>query len=277
MKSFPPACRTVFVMTALFMLLSTGCMQRGFEMTYTPELPESMPRTSNPRIFHYYDVNAEKIYKTFFTDYLIIGRSSFEGPYNDPMRLYEFAKEVGAHVVVTSSSLTESRSHDMMMDMPTTPTISVVGGEGAGPASYHTTGTVSHQRMRMNLNIFSQKALFLRKVKDTPALWEINKAQLSEMSTAQKSGCYVALNAKMEAYKMNGRTLGFYAGNPDSVWKPGDLKFIIYDGDKLSGVFMMEDKTPQLAKYRILPNGSMKVSLPLAEKEIPLDKSSGCQ
>ncbi|WP_028315820.1 hypothetical protein [Desulfatibacillum aliphaticivorans] len=273
------SCLSVFsrfcAAAALAVLLFSGCMQRGYEITYTPEMPEAMPPTSDAKIFNYYDVNADKIYDVFFKDYLIIGRSSFEGPYNDPQSLLEFAQAKGAHVVVTSSSLSEERTHDMTIDMPATPSIPVVGGDSAGPSGYHTTGVTTHQRMRMNLKIFNQTALFLRKIKDEPALWEMNKAQFSDLAAAKAYAEYDAQGARVEAYKTDGRILGFYNGASSSEWKNGDLKFIIYEGDKLSGVYLMDDKTPQLAKYAFFSDGRVEASLPLVEERAILRQTGG--
>ena len=72
-----------FVALVVAVLLS-GCAQLGHKEFYSQIAPSKYPPTSKVMVFEYSNVDLDEIYQLLFSDFLIVGKSSFNGPYENP-------------------------------------------------------------------------------------------------------------------------------------------------------------------------------------------------
>jgi hypothetical protein len=99
-----------FVIICVLTVLVSGCVSTtlGYKQFYTNESPMTYEPTSSLYVFEYHGCNIEEIYKLFFDDMFIIGRSSFNGPYEDPEGSREYAESRGAAGLIAWSSFQET-------------------------------------------------------------------------------------------------------------------------------------------------------------------------
>lgn len=127
-------------------LLVQGCSSLGHKEFYTQVAPMKYPPTEKTMVFEYANVNLKEIYDLLFSDFLIIGRSSFNGPYENPDRSVIYAKSIGADVFLSTSQLKETRTSFMNLSTPTSSTTYIAGNSGTGsfygtPTTYGTRTT----------------------------------------------------------------------------------------------------------------------------------------
>src|SRR5688572_9001923 len=90
-------------------VMCAGCVS-GHQHFYRQSAPKAFERTTDLRIFGYANTDLGDIYRSFFSDFLIIGRSKFNGPYESPKQLERFAKSIGADAVLLSVAYTGTRN-----------------------------------------------------------------------------------------------------------------------------------------------------------------------
>ena len=116
-------------------LLLQGCGSAGFlghKEFYTQAAPTKYPPTEKTMVFEYSNVNLKKVYDLLFSDFLIIGRSGFNGPYEKPDRSVFYAKSIGSDVFISTSQFKEARISFMDLSTPTSSTTRISGYSGAG-------------------------------------------------------------------------------------------------------------------------------------------------
>src|SRR5664279_4734444 len=97
------ACLVIFVVGLL-----GGCAF-GHQKFYQQSAPMQYPPTQSVSVFAYGNADIDQLYNVLFSDYLIVGRSSFNGPYEDPKYSMDFAKEKGADLLETTVQFTDQR------------------------------------------------------------------------------------------------------------------------------------------------------------------------
>jgi hypothetical protein len=85
-----------FLVTLAAALFLSGCTTLGHKTFYNQVAPIKYPPTSNVMIFEYSNVDLEEIYELLFSDFLVIGKSGFNGPYEPPTQSRSYAKSIGA-------------------------------------------------------------------------------------------------------------------------------------------------------------------------------------
>ena len=80
-----------------------------FQHHYQQAAPQTYPTTSQLFIFKYDNISLPDIYKQLFKDYLIIGKTRFRAQQQNPQDVADFAKSIGADVLIVSSTYIESR------------------------------------------------------------------------------------------------------------------------------------------------------------------------
>ena len=103
-------------------LLTQGCDSLGHSKFYAQVAPTKYPRTKKVLVFEYRNVNLSEIYELLFSDFLIIGSSSFNGLYQNPKRSIWFSKSIGADVFISTSQFSETRTSFINLATPTTST-----------------------------------------------------------------------------------------------------------------------------------------------------------
>jgi hypothetical protein len=105
--------RLSVLLLALCAAVLAGCANADLARYYTPESREMFPRTEQVALVDG-GQDAEAAYKSLYQGrgYLRIGRLSFVGPWEDDSPFLDYAKSVGADVVVLSRRYATSRVVD---------------------------------------------------------------------------------------------------------------------------------------------------------------------
>ncbi|MHC1697956.1 MAG: hypothetical protein AB9919_07890 [Geobacteraceae bacterium] len=260
-------------MQRLFMVIFTvfliqGCTL-GHQEFYTQVAPTKYPPTEKTRVFEYSDVDLKELYNLLFSDYLIIGNSAFNGPYEDPNQSVSFANSIGAEVFLATSQFKETRTSFMPLTTPTTSTTYVSGYSGSrsfsGTATNYGTQTTN---IPITVNRYRQDGLYLRNVNKIEPLWEKTDAQYQKTEATDLEGVWFNENYRLNLYRSGEQMVAFIAEVPKDVegWNKGQLKFV-YGVDSDVGVYLMGNKSPMPAKFKLNKFGHLEVSL-ISSQEI---------
>jgi len=112
----------------LLLFIVSGCKTTGYNQFYQPNFDidsmasvDRLKSNETPKIFASNDLNTDiKILKA--KRYLVVGTSSFNGPYEDTEGAIEQAKDIGATVVLIKSEFTNTESITVPFLLPTSST-----------------------------------------------------------------------------------------------------------------------------------------------------------
>lgn len=245
------------------MLLVQGCAGDGHKEFYSQVAPTKYPPTERAMVFAYENVNLKEIYDLLFSDFLIIGRSAFNGPYENPENAVTYAKSIGADVFLCSAQFKETRTSFMYLSSPTSSTTSVSGYSGTG-SFYATATTYGTQTTTVPLRVdrYDQSGLYLKNVNSVVPLWERTEAQYQKTDQSDVEGVWVNEKYNVNLYRSGQQYVAFISGEPKDRgnWRSGQLKFI-YGVDSGIGVYLMGNKTPMPAKFTTNKFGHFEVTL----------------
>lgn len=234
--------KRAFIVTFVALLVQ-GCASLGHKEFYTQVVPIKYPPTEKTMVFEYANVNLKEIYELLFSDFLIIGRSGFNGPYENPDRTVSYAKSIGADVFISTSQFKETRTSFSSYGTATT---------------YGTWMTT----VPITVNRYDQDGLFLRNVNSVVPLWERTEAQYRKTEPSNLEGAWFNENYKLNLYRSGQQFVAFIAGEPKDrhSWGKGQLKFI-YGVDSGVGIYLMGNKTPMPAQFALNKFGHLEVTL----------------
>jgi hypothetical protein len=256
----------------LVALVIHGCTAIGhkefYEEFYSQVAPTKYPPTEKLMVFEYANVDLKEIYDLLFSDFLVIGRSSFNGPYENPSQSVSYAKSIGANIVISSSQFQETRTSFMNLSTPTSSTTYLSGYSGSG--SYYGTATTYGTKtttIPVAVNRYDQHGLFLRNVNNVVPLWERTDTQYKKTEPSEFEGVWFNENYRLNVYRSGHQLVGFISGSPKERqdWNAGQLKFI-YGVESGVGVFLMANKTPMPAQFSLNKFGHFEVKL-ISSKE----------
>lgn len=244
-------------------LMAQGCASLGYQEFYTQVAPTKYPPTEKAMVFEYANVNLKEIYDLLFSDFLIIGRSSFNGAYENPIQSVSYAQSIGADVFLATSQFKETRTSFMNVSTPTSSTIYVSGYSGAG--SFYGTATTYGTQMTtvpVSVHRYDQDGLYLRNVNGVVPLWERTEAQYKKTEPSDMEGIWFNEHYKLNLYRSGQQYVAFISGEPKerAAWRQGELKFI-YGVDSGVGIYLMGEKTPMPAQFKINKFGHLEVML----------------
>lgn len=132
---------------------------------YAQVAPSKYTPTDTVYVFDYENLRLKEVYELLFSDYLIIGKSSFYAPYNPTRRVVPFAKSIGSDVVITSIQFKDTQTSVLPLTTPTTNVTNYSGNIGGkavygSATSFGTTTTM----MPIQVDYYDQGAYFLRNV-----------------------------------------------------------------------------------------------------------------
>jgi hypothetical protein len=247
----------------LMAALLTGCAALQHQQTFYQVAPTKYPKTARVMVFEYRNVNIREIYDLLYSDYLIIGRSEFIGPYEDPKRSAEFAMTTGADIFVTASQFKESQTSFVPSFTPTTDISYISGFTGTG--SFYGTVTSYGTRTTMipvHYDRYDQNGLFLKNVNHVSPLWERKRADYKETGTNPLSGLWYNENAELRVYKSGTQMVAFFEHAPKGkeMGQLDDLK-MLFNPETGAGVYLMANRTPQPANIKLNKFGFLEVNL----------------
>jgi hypothetical protein len=218
------------------LLLVQGCASLGESQShkdfYRQVAPTKYPPTEETMVFKYGTVNLETIYDLLFSDFLIIGRSHFNGPYEDPMQSVSYAKSIGANVFVTTYQFQE------------TTTSFIDTGSFIAPIRVHR---------------YDQSGLFLKNVSGSVPLWERTEAHYKRTESSNLEGAWFNEHYKINLYRSGQYLVAFMMENSKKhpIWEKGQLNFI-YNINSGAGFILMADKTPLPANFALNKFGHLE-------------------
>lgn len=250
-------------------LLLQGCANPGHKEFYTQAAPTKYPPTEKTMVFEYSNVNLKEIYDLLFSDFLIIGRSGFNGPYEHPNESVSYAKSIGADVFISTSQFKEAKTSFMNLSTPTSSTTYVSGYSGTG--SFYGTATTYGTRtttVPITVNRYDQDGLFLRNVNSVVPLWERTEAQYKKTEQSNLEGTWFNENYRLNIYRSGQQLVAFIGGKAKDrdKWSEGQLKFI-YGIDSGVGIYLKGNKTPMPAQFALNKFGHLEVTL-ITSKEM---------
>jgi hypothetical protein len=248
----------------VFVLL-TGCVALGHKVFYEQTAPSKYPTTTKVLVFEYQNVNIREIYELLFDDFIVVGKSGFIGPYQPPQQATEFAKSIGADVYISTAQFKETNTSFVTTSVPTTSTTYVSGFTGRGSfygtaTSYGTSTTI----IPVSQDRYKQFGLYLRNINNVLPLWERKLSDYKETDVNELSGIWRNENYELKIIKSGNQMVAFITDVQISTdrdsWKINDLK-MIFSFDSRVGVYLMSDKTPQPAKFKLNKFGHLEIGL----------------
>lgn len=254
-------------MKRLLMLLIfaslAGCGTLHYQESYKQSAPTKYPRTAHVMVFEYRNTNIDDLYHLLYGDYLIIGKSAFTGAYEDPRESVDYAKSIGTDVLVTSAQFKETQASYAPMITPTSSTSYISGNIGTGPfyGTANTYGTTTSM-VPVYIDRYVQSALFLKNVHHVTPLWEKKRPDYKETEANDLSGVWYSENFDLMLYQSGKQIVGFFATSPKDKDKGriDDLK-LIFNPETGAGVYLMADRTPQPAQFKVNKFRNLEVSI----------------
>jgi hypothetical protein len=251
------------IVTLVLVILLSGCAQLGHKQFYGQIAPSKYPPTSKVMFFEYSNVDLDDIYDLLFSDFLVIGKSSFNGAYENPKQSTAYAKSIGADVFISTSQFAETRTSFINLSTPTTKTTYISGynssGSVYGTATSYGTQTAT---IPVQVNRYDQEGLYLKEMGGTLALWERTGAHYKETSSSLLSGAWENESYRLRVYQSGDQMVGFVDEvlDGDKSWLTGQLK-IIFGRKSNVGIYLMGDKTPMPATFRMNKFGHLEVEI----------------
>jgi len=240
----------------------------GYIQFYEHVAPIQYPATQKVMVFEYANTGLREIYDLLFNDFLIVGTSGFNGPYENPKRSINFAKSLGANVLITNAQFTETKTSFINSTTPTKNTTYISGYTGSG--SFYGSATTYGTRTKIipiSVDRYDQDGLYLRNVNNVNPLWERKYSDYNETGQSPISGMWFNENYEIKTYQSGDQMVSFINSEPKDrkIWKVDDLK-MIFGVDSGVGIYLMANKTPIPAKIAINKFGHLEVKLLLEDQ-----------
>jgi hypothetical protein len=253
--------KRLFIMLALAAI--TGCATMEHQQTYMQASPTKFPPTAKVMVFEYRNVNIRELYDLLYSDFLIIGRSEFSGPYENPRRSVEFAQSIGTDIFVSTSQFKETQTSFVPSFTPTSSTTYISGYTGSG--SFYGTATSFGTRTTMipvRIDNYDQSGLYLKNVNHVAPLWERKISDYKETDSNPLSGNWYNESVDLKIYKSGTQMVAFieHAPRNKETGQLDDLK-MIFNPETGTGIYLMADRTPQPAKIKLNKFGHLEVDL----------------
>lgn len=251
------------IITIIVIMALSGCQPLGHKQFYNQVAPTKYPVTANVMIFEYSNVDLDEIYELFFSDYLVIGRSDFDGPYEDPKKSKSYAKSIGADILIASSQFKETRTSFMNVSTPTTNTTYISGYNGRD-STYRTATTYGTHitTIPVQVNRYAQSSMFLKNINNVNSLWQRTKDQYQQTANNELSGLWRNESYQIEIFQSGDQMVAFIENvlQGDGSWSTGQLK-MIFGRESGVGIYLTSNKTPMPANFLVNKFGHLEVTL----------------
>lgn len=246
---------------SIFSLIGCSSLHQNF---YSQVAPSKYPPTETVAVFEYNNLKIKELYELLFSDYLIIGKSGFIGPYQSARVAVPFAKSIGADVVISTTQFSETQTSVVPITTPTTNVTNYSGNVGGVPmygssTSFGTTTTM----MPITVSRYEQNAYFLKNVNNIKPLWAKTTADYPVTDTDPLSGTWVNENYVLNVYASGKSLVAAINGkSPPELpwWKNGDIKFVL-NRKSLTGIYLLGNQTPDPVMASINKFGHLEIKL----------------
>jgi hypothetical protein len=256
----------------IFAFIFQGCAPLGHKTFYHQQSPSTYPETNNVLVFEYQNIDIDQIQKILFDDYLIIGKSSFVGPYEEARNASSFAQSIGTDILITNTQFKETKTSVVPLTMPTTTTTFVNTGASAFTMTSYGTQTIA---MPITVRRYNQQGIFLKNINHIVPVWEKTKKDYAEGNVSQLDGVWENDRYILNISQSKDNIVAFISLNKNTdrsnFWKKDDLKFIfgVYSG---KGIYLMGDKTPVPSIFTINKFGHLEIKLLTTEEVFSFKK-----
>lgn len=241
----------------------SGCTQLGHKQFYNQVAPEKYPQTSGVMMFEYSNVDLDEIYELLFSDLLVIGKSSFNGPYENPSQARNYAKSIGSDVFISTAQFKETRTSFMNLTTPTTSTTYISGYNGSGSV-YGTATTYGTQTttIPVRVNRYDQEGFYLKNLNNVNVLWNRTSDQYKETENTPLSGIWENESYSITVFKSGAQMVAFIESviKGDKSWSKGQLK-MIFGTESGKGIYLMGNKKPMPANFNVNKFGHLEIKL----------------
>jgi len=251
------------LLSIILTVMISGCAQLGYREYYHQVAPSKYPPTSKIMIFKYSNVDLDEIYELLFSDFLIIGKSEFSGPYEDPVHARSYAKSIGADILITCLQFEETRTSFMNLSMPTISTSYVSGYSGSGSVySTATTYGTKTTTIPVRVDRYDQDGIYLKNINNVNPLWERTRSQYKSTGTNDICGIWKNEEYEIEIIKSGEQLVAFIRAvfNGRKSWSKDQLK-MFFGTESGVGVYLRGDKTPIPSKFKVNKFGHLEVKL----------------
>ena len=245
----------------VFVLLISGCANQVKEF-YNPISPESYSKTESVKFYNYRNVDISSVYDGVFNNYKIIGISRFDNDSFNKEITEEFAKEIGADVVIYSKNKAGISQYSIPVTIPTTQmtTINIYSQNNIYTGTASTIGSSTIFRPVFVQN-YGFEFMFLKNINNIKQIWELNREQIDKYSNLKASQRWSFREFYFDIYESGNELIGFWGDHDAFGGKAGKFKFIFNNDDK-SGLFILDGQTPTPSSYVINNFGEIEVHFP---------------
>lgn len=251
------------LLAIILAVMLASCAQLGHREFYDQVAPSKYPPTPKVMIFEYSNVDLDEIYELIFSEFLIIGKSGFNGPYENPDHVRSYAKSIGADILITSSQFKETRTSFMNLSTPTTNTTYISGYSGSGSV-YGTATTYGIQTttIPVRVNRYDQDGIYLKNVNNANPLWERSRLQYKSTRTNDLTGIWKNENYEIEVIQSGEQMVAFISDvlDGDKSWSKDQLK-MVFGTESGVGIYLMGNKTPMPSEFKVNKFGHLEVKL----------------
>mgnify|MGYP005988332949 CR=1 FL=1 len=254
------------ILSSFIGLFFTGCVQSGYKQFYSQESPKKYPETKNVMIFEYSNIKLSDIQTILFDDYLVVGKSGFEGPYEKPDSAVSFAKSIGADILLTNTQFKEKRNSIVPITLPSQTTTNFSGYSGGssfyGSATSYGTKT---SMIPITVSRYTQHGIFLKNINNVHPLWERTIKDYKKTSENDLEGLWENENYKLDVFQSGQQIVAFInnvkaTDDRQDFWKQNNLKFI-FGVETKKGIYLMGDKTPIPSNFKVNKFGFLEIEL----------------
>ena len=253
----------------LVLLILSGCATSGYQSFYSQQAPSKYPETEKVMLFEYSNINLDDIQKILFDDYLVIGKSGFNGPYEDPKSsAISFGKSIGADVILTTAQFKETRSSVVPLTLPA-PTTTNYSGYVGGSSFYGSATSYGTQTTIIPITVhrYNQDGIFLKNINNVHPLWERTINDYKKTTDNQLDGIWEDEDYQLNVYQSGLQIIAFITQNKATddrkdVWKENNMKFIFgVKSDKgiHKGIYLRGDKTPIPSDFSVNKFGFLEI------------------
>lgn len=247
------------------LIFVAGCasLSLGHVEFYDQVAPTKYPPTTDVMVFEYSNVSVNEIYELLYSDYLIVGKSGFNGPYEDPDGARSYAKSIGADVFISAAQFDETRTAFLNLQTPTSSTTYVSGttstGTFSGTATTYGTTTTT---VPIVINRYDQFGLYLKNINNVQPIWNRTRDQYELTGEHEYSGIWQNENYQIEIIQSGIELVAFVTEvlEGDKSWSADQLK-MFFGVETGRGIYLMGDKTPIPAEFTVNKFGHLEVRL----------------
>jgi hypothetical protein len=211
-----------------------------FSGNYKQIAPTKYPQTDRVFIFEYPHADINQVYESLFSDYLIIGKSSFISGhvknYEQSSDLFSQASSVGSNIAIVAFYM-KQRKVDTITDEDDSERVAVIE--------------------EYEYNVF-----YLRNVNKIVPVWDRNSKDYVKTGPNALEGVWYNEQYEMNVCQSGNNLVGCRGNGSENMAVPGRGNLVfLFDVNTKAGVFIKKNGTPMPGVYTINKFGHLSITL----------------